>query len=694
MNINRKTIFSYLVFVLPIIIILPIIFGFPRLLNSQFSDLEITHYPNALFIQESIQKYGQIPLWNPHFMNGYPFDGDPLSGLWYPPGWISILLPLPFGLNINILFHLLAGGLGMLMYLREKNFDLTFSLFGAGLFMIMPNLITHIGAGHVTLTYAICLSPWLLYAVTHNGIMKFRLVSIFIGLIVLADIRWLPYASTLLLIEICSHSIREKKDPLSEVKPLILPLGLGLLSASVLLIPMAMFTSHSTRVLMSANDVLAYSLPLMRLTGLIIPVVGGAEWTIYIGGVLASLSLGGIVLSFRRREYLPWSIGAVLLLIWSLGENIPGISLVAKLPGINLTRVPARGMIAVYITTIILSLIAFRTIIESGYSTISKTVKLSLFASFITLSGYTGFAIYSKNDWTQPAIASLVILLCFIGIILEKKETKLHIDVKTMIPILILSSLFIFDIRLLTVVNPNDIRVDSNVRAFLTNESRGKIFTPSYSISQAQVIQNRFSVVNGIAPIQLIDYVKFLENASGVQATEYSVIQPPLKNGEVETANSTAIMDLKLLAEMGVDTIISAFPIQSAYLNEVFRNKDLYIYRNEQFRALPSLEQIPPAIEEVKSLKLSPLTDIYQIESPDGGILQTGQVFYPGWSVTIDHEPGKIIEIDHFFRSVKVPPGNHIVEFVYRPIWTYIGGLISLLVFASLIFLPMRRVNG
>jgi len=351
-------------------------------------------------------------------------------------------------------------------------------------------------------------------------------------------------------------------------------------------------------------------------------------------------------------------------------------------------------MIAVYIATIILSLISFRAIVKTVYSNTSKTVNLCLFATFLILCGVTGFAIYSKSDWMQPVLASLMILLSFIGVFLGKIERKFHFDIKTVIPILILSSLFIFDIRMLTVVKPKDLQMDPNVMTYLNNQSIGKIYTPSYSISQATVIQNRFSVVNGIAPIQLIEFVKFLEKASGVQANEYSVIQPPLKNDDVETSNSSAIMDLKLLGEMGVGTVISSFPVQLPGLNEVFRNKDLFIYRNEQFNTSPHLEDKSPANEDIKLLQFTPISEVYQVDSSEGGILHTSQVFYPGWTVKIDQKPEKVIEIDHFFRSVKIPPGNHIVEFVYLPIWTYFGGLISLLLFASFIFLPTRRLNG
>ena len=94
---------------------LPIIFGlgtfiYPR--YSEYSDLTISHLPNAIYILNTIRSEGFIPLWSDLLMAGYPFSADPLSGIWYPPGWIGILIHAPYGYNLSFALHLLWGGLG------------------------------------------------------------------------------------------------------------------------------------------------------------------------------------------------------------------------------------------------------------------------------------------------------------------------------------------------------------------------------------------------------------------------------------------------------------------------------------------------------------------------------------------------------------------------------------------------------
>src|SRR5262245_5864905 len=46
--------------------------------GATFSDAVISHWPNALFLQRSLQA-GEFPLWRPLLMSGQPFAANPLS---------------------------------------------------------------------------------------------------------------------------------------------------------------------------------------------------------------------------------------------------------------------------------------------------------------------------------------------------------------------------------------------------------------------------------------------------------------------------------------------------------------------------------------------------------------------------------------------------------------------------------------
>ena len=106
----------------PILILLPGLLGFPYPPQAEaYSDISVSHYPNALFLRKSIFQEHTIPLWSPTILSGYPFNANPLSGLWYPPGWLAIVLPIPLAFNVGIALHLLWAGIGMYLLLRVRD---------------------------------------------------------------------------------------------------------------------------------------------------------------------------------------------------------------------------------------------------------------------------------------------------------------------------------------------------------------------------------------------------------------------------------------------------------------------------------------------------------------------------------------------------------------------------------------------
>ena len=62
-----------LLLVLPVAFLIPYLGEFILPPNSMYSDLLISHLPNAEFIRQSLSQWGQIPLWSPTILSGYPF---------------------------------------------------------------------------------------------------------------------------------------------------------------------------------------------------------------------------------------------------------------------------------------------------------------------------------------------------------------------------------------------------------------------------------------------------------------------------------------------------------------------------------------------------------------------------------------------------------------------------------------------
>jgi len=72
-------------------------------------------------------------------------------------------------------------------------------------------------------------------------------------------------------------------------------------------------------------------------------------------------------------------------------------------------------------------------------------------------------------------------------------------------------------------------------------------------------------------------------------------------------------------------------------------------------------------------------------------------VYYPGWTATIDGQPTTLYPANFAFRAVLVPPGEHHVAFTFEPIMWRVGLAISALTLGGLVcygVLAWRRRRG
>ena len=65
-------------------------------------------------------------------------------------------------------------------------------------------------------------------------------------------------------------------------------------------------------------------------------------------------------------------------------------------------------------------------------------------------------------------------------------------------------------------------------------------------------------------------------------------------------------------------------------------------------------------------------------QSDYDGILVLTDVFYPGWSATVDGNSTEIFKANGLVRAVFVPAGDHSIEFEYLPDSFNLGIMISL----------------
>jgi hypothetical protein len=76
--------------------------------------------------------------------------------------------------------------------------------------------------------------------------------------------------------------------------------------------------------------------------------------------------------------------------------------------------------------------------------------------------------------------------------------------------------------------------------------------------------------------------------------------------------------------------------------------------------------------------------------SSETSILILSENHYPGWRAYVDGRASDTLRVDYNLRGVELGPGEHQIDFVYRPKSVIIGFLVSLLTLAVLLFRGLR----
>lgn len=57
----------------------------------------------------------------------------------------------------------------------------------------------------------------------------------------------------------------------------------------------------------------------------------------------------------------------------------------------------------------------------------------------------------------------------------------------------------------------------------------------------------------------------------------------------------------------------------------------------------------------------------YEVHSTKGGVVVFSEIYYPGWTATVDGEPAELGRVNYVLRAVKVKPGNHKIVLSFDP---------------------------
>jgi hypothetical protein len=656
--------------------------------GGQFSDVFISHWPNAQFTRFSLDEWGQIPLWNPTILSGMPFAADPLSGLWYPPNWIAVLHPSPLTFNLLFFMHLLWGAFGVWKLAQRLGVGKAGSVLAAIAFGMSPKLVGHVGLGHLSWVMATGWVPWAMLAF-HNAcksraIRRYALAGAALGLVFLIDPRW---AAPLALMAIAfalrehAHSHSNYGVAAREATRGLVASGIfGLGVAAVGMLPLLELVRLTTRASLSLAERSLISIPWKSIIEVVVPRLGGwPETQTYFGLWIVILALVGAMVKTPRK--LLWLATIAACWLVAMGERTPFFGAYGLIiPGASLGRVPARFLSLASLPVALMAGYGLEAALERGIKgrklLALRVVLLGLLFSIGALAYRTG---------TIESILAIIWIVIIALLFFTFRQMRLARNSLAILAIAF-ASLDLAAVNLSTVEfrtipqQPLSAQLDRQPGA-------ARILSPSYSVSALTASSNGLQLADGVNPLQLQVYWDFMANALGFVENGYSITLPPFPDGDPSQPSEFSPRPDQL-ALLAVDTLVSSYPLDTAGFMLADQVDQQLIYRSSEIRHRAWLERVDGGRAEVSIDLWSPNRIRISAEGP--GELVISELIYPGWQARVDGEKQEIQTRYGLLRSVPLADGGHIVDFRYVPGTFFLGLAITAVTVLGLVVIWRR----
>ena len=407
------------------------------LLNFDATKLQQTgeHNENStlpILAEIGLERYKEIPLWNPYIMTGLPHAGDFFNHFWNPVSTLPIALFGGInGMKVSVFLTFLIAGLGQWAFAYVSGLRRTFRLWSAVLFMFAGGLALLWRVGWYALLLGIAWFPWcfatLLRALQRQTLPRIAIASLAVFMVLSTGGGYYPvYLFVCLGVLSIAVFLRAKpEERLRLVRTTALVAGLSTVLSAIILVPYLDGYRYLARDA-GLDEVQYFSQPIAY--GLINYIVHTPDWFrsdilgtasgwnwFYIGWLpLAGLAFVPLAYDRSRRQRWPIILSGVLFLVlmmWFANRYSPIKQVYDWLPILYTFRFPNRLLIVATSPLLILSALGLEYIYRASQAWV-RHVKL----------------VYSPQG-QKPSILSAHRLVALLWIIALIYSTKAVYDV-------------------------------------------------------------------------------------------------------------------------------------------------------------------------------------------------------------------------------------------------------------------------
>lgn len=678
-------------------------------------------YPWKHFVIEMFQK-GQIAFWNPYDFSGNPMLANFQSGAFYPLNLVFFALPFNGGWTLFIFLAPLLSALFTYLYLREIKIGKFPAIFSGIVFAFSSYMVVWMEYGNIGHTFLwLPLGLFLTEKLIHNFKRKylfFLIAALFIAALA-GYIQGYFYIIITLLYYYLAKSIHNRQVLTRKTVLFFLAVFFPLLLAAFQLLPTLELFQHSSRGNYSLDALTKLLNPWWYAVTVIAPDFFGnpasrnhffygtyIERVSYFGIIPFIFALSALFQFKKRKEIVILGVIFVVSLLLAYDILFTKFLYLIPIPVIS-TTVPTRVLSLFVLSGSILAGIGLDALLKEVRR---KPVFLASGITVLLLGIAWVVALFNRLAISQRnlMIPSLFILLflVFFWIYFKKKSLK---------------TLFILAIFIITLFDL--FRFFHKITPFSPREY---VYprTPVISYIQKQAGINRYWGYGSghiETNMQLIDHTFLPDGHDALHARNYAEFIATSKNGKIPSVLSRSDSEIapgfgaedlrsnyyrqKMLNLLGVKYVLqkdasfgddkiyklvrSESPWQifenrqaapRAFLTSDYKvitdKKDIVsAFYNKSFDEKKTiiLEENPDLLNQnLKTKKVKVLTyepnKITLSTSSDGpALLFMSDTYYPGWKAAVDGKETKIYVADYAFRAVKVPKGDHKVEFYYFP---------------------------